>query len=89
MQFTLRANRGMDLPVHGSGTSVRSYLYVTDVANAYIIVLHKGQIGETYNIGTQKVRRNQGICAQLSCSDRPRYVVWPTPHASADSGASR
>ena len=55
LQFTLRANRGMDLPVHGSGTSVRSYLYVTDVANAYIIVLHKGQIGETYNIGTQKV----------------------------------
>lgn len=55
-KFTLRANRGMDLPVHGSGTSVRSYLYVTDVANAYIIVLHKGQIGETYNIGTQKER---------------------------------
>ena len=45
----------MDLPVHGTGSSVRSYLYVTDVANAYILVLHKGQIGETYNIGTQKV----------------------------------
>ena len=45
----------MDLPVHGSGSSVRSYLYVTDVANAYLIVLHKGNIGETYNIGTQKV----------------------------------
>ena len=45
----------MDLPVHGSGSSVRSYLYVTDVAAAYIIVLHKGTLGETYNIGTQKV----------------------------------
>ena len=45
----------MDLPVHGEGGSVRSYLYVTDVAQAYILVLHKGVIGDTYNIGTQKV----------------------------------
>ncbi len=57
MQFTLRAHRGMDLPVHGEGGSVRSYLYVTDVAQAYILVLHKGVIGDTYNIGTQKVRQ--------------------------------
>ena len=56
VQFTLRAHRGMDLPVHGEGGSVRSYLYVTDVAQAYILVLHKGVIGDTYNIGTQKVR---------------------------------
>jgi dTDP-glucose 4,6-dehydratase len=57
-KFTLRAHRGMDLPVHGEGGSVRSYLYVTDVAQAYILVLHKGVIGDTYNIGTQKVRAN-------------------------------
>ena len=42
--------------MHGEGGSVRSYLYVTDVAQAYILVLHKGVIGDTYNIGTQKAR---------------------------------
>ncbi|PSC70591.1 GDP-L-fucose synthase 2 [Micractinium conductrix] len=55
-KFTLRANRGLDLPIHGDGMAVRSYLYVEDVANAYITVLLKGKVGETYNIGTQKER---------------------------------
>lgn len=36
--------------------STRSYLYVEDVAEAFDVILHKGVIGETYNIGTQKER---------------------------------
>ena len=36
--------------------STRSYLYVEDVAEAFEVVLRKGTIGETYNIGTQKER---------------------------------
>jgi UDP-glucose 4,6-dehydratase len=55
-KFTLRANRGLELPIHGDGLAVRSYLYVEDVADAYITVLLKGRVGETYNIGTQKER---------------------------------
>ena len=55
-KFTLRASRGLDLPIHGDGGAVRSYLYVEDVAEAYITVLLKGTVGETYNIGTQKER---------------------------------
>ena len=55
-KFTLRASRGLELPIHGDGLAVRSYLYVEDVAEAYITVLLKGKVGETYNIGTQKER---------------------------------
>lgn len=44
-KFILRAQRGQDLPIHGDGLAVRSYLYVEDVADAYITVLHKGQVG--------------------------------------------
>lgn len=36
--------------------STRSYLYVEDVAEAFDMILHKGVVGETYNIGTQKER---------------------------------
>ena len=36
--------------------STRSYLYVEDVAEAFEVILRKGTIGETYNIGTQKER---------------------------------
>ena len=39
--------------MHGDGEAVRSYLYVEDVAAAFDCVLHKGVVGEVYNIGTQ------------------------------------
>ncbi|WIA24138.1 hypothetical protein OEZ85_013733 [Tetradesmus obliquus] len=55
-KFTLLAARGADLPIHGDGLAVRSYLYVEDVAGAFDAVLHKGETGETYNIGTEKER---------------------------------
>ncbi|MEW5306394.1 MAG: hypothetical protein WDW38_007332 [Sanguina aurantia] len=55
-KFTLLASRGSSLSVHGDGSSVRSYLYVEDVAEAFDRVLHKGVTGETYNIGTERER---------------------------------
>jgi dTDP-D-glucose 4,6-dehydratase len=55
-KMTLLAARGKDLPVHGNGGAVRSYLHVRDVARAFDTVLHKGVVGEVYNIGTQKER---------------------------------
>jgi UDP-glucose 4,6-dehydratase len=55
-KFTLRALRGLDLPIHGDGLAVRSYLYVDDVAEAFMLVLARGAVGETYNIGTLRER---------------------------------
>ena len=40
------------LTIHGDGKSKRSYLYIDDVVTAFDMILHKGQIGETYNIGS-------------------------------------
>lgn len=40
-KFIIRASRGSDLPIHGDGCSVRSYLFVEDVATAFDAVLHK------------------------------------------------
>tara|TARA_R110001632_G_scaffold104139_1_gene213027 strand:- start:2915 stop:3961 length:1047 start_codon:yes stop_codon:yes gene_type:complete len=42
---------GIPLPVYGDGKYTRDWLYVIDHARAIDIVLHKGVIGETYNIG--------------------------------------
>ncbi|WIA34952.1 hypothetical protein OEZ86_013233 [Tetradesmus obliquus] len=55
-KFILLAARGADLPIHGDGLAVRSYLFVEDVAAAFDTVLHKGEVGEVYNIGTEKER---------------------------------
>jgi dTDP-D-glucose 4,6-dehydratase len=40
-KFIYRAQRGLELPIHGDGLATRSYLYVEDVADAYITVLLK------------------------------------------------
>ena len=42
---------GKNLPVYGSGTNVRDWLYVRDHCEAIQIVVDKGELGETYNIG--------------------------------------
>ncbi|MDD3944859.1 MAG: dTDP-glucose 4,6-dehydratase [Bacteroidales bacterium] len=39
------------LPVYGKGENVRDWLYVEDHARAIDVILHKGKVGETYNIG--------------------------------------
>ncbi|MCX6163528.1 MAG: dTDP-glucose 4,6-dehydratase [Ignavibacteriae bacterium] len=42
---------GEKLPVYGDGKNVRDWLYVEDHCSAICEVLHKGKIGEVYNIG--------------------------------------
>ncbi|CAA2982775.1 trifunctional UDP-glucose 4,6-dehydratase UDP-4-keto-6-deoxy-D-glucose 3,5-epimerase UDP-4-keto-L-rhamnose- [Olea europaea subsp. europaea] len=56
-KFILLAMRGKPLPIHGDGSNVRSYLYCEDVAEAFDVVLHMGEVGHIYNIGTKKERR--------------------------------
>ncbi|KAG6471203.1 trifunctional UDP-glucose 4,6-dehydratase/UDP-4-keto-6-deoxy-D-glucose 3,5-epimerase/UDP-4-keto-L-rhamnose-reductase RHM1-like [Zingiber officinale] len=56
-KFILLAMRGQPLPIHGDGSNVRSYLYCEDVAEAFEVVLHKGEVGHVYNIGTKRERR--------------------------------
>jgi len=65
-KFTLLAMAGRELPLHGDGMSVRSYLYVEDVAEAFDTVLHHGKIGEVYNIGTKKERTVLDVARDIS-----------------------
>ncbi|KAF9304014.1 hypothetical protein BGZ74_002582 [Mortierella antarctica] len=44
--------------IHGSGQHWRTYLYVTDAANALDVILHRGEIGQVYNIGAGQELNN-------------------------------
>ena len=65
-KFILLGKMGKPLPVHGNGSAQRSYLYVSDVANAFDCILHKGEIGAIYNIGTCDERSVLEITKELS-----------------------
>jgi len=60
---------GEPLPVYGDGRNVRDWLYVADHCEAVRLVLEKGRVGETYNIGGENERANidvvRTICAVL------------------------
>ncbi|WP_370525415.1 dTDP-glucose 4,6-dehydratase [Dysgonomonas sp. 521] len=49
---------GKQLPVYGDGSNVRDWLYVDDHCKAIDIVLHKGRVGEVYNVGGHNERKN-------------------------------
>lgn len=66
-KFVLLAKQGRLLPIHGNGANARSYLYVTDVARAFDKILHKGVVGEVYNVGTTKERTVKSV-AETVCT---------------------
>ncbi len=49
---------GKSLPVYGDGTNVRDWLYVEDHCKAIDHVLHRGRIGEVYNVGGHNEKQN-------------------------------
>jgi len=51
-KFISLLKQGKKCCMHGSGTERRNFIYVDDVCNAYDVILHKGFLGEAYNIGT-------------------------------------
>jgi len=46
------------LPVYGDGRQIRDWLYVEDHCSAIDAVLHKGRVGEVYNIGGNNEKEN-------------------------------
>ena len=71
----LNALAGKALPIYGDGSNVRDWLYVEDHADALLLVLQKGQLGRSYNIGGENECSNlelvQTLCTILD-EKRPR-----------------
>ena len=82
------------LPVYGEGKNVRDWLYVEDHCKAIDLIIHKGKVGEVYNVGGHNEKTNieivKIICKELGkpeslithVEDRKghdmRYAIDPT-----------
>lgn len=85
---------GKRLPVYGNGSNVRDWLYVEDHCKAIDLIIHKGRVGEVYNVGGHNEKKNieivKIICKELGkpeslithVGDRKghdmRYAIDPT-----------
>mmetsp|Transcript_36093 Transcript_36093/g.90572 ORF Transcript_36093/g.90572 Transcript_36093/m.90572 type:complete len:377 (+) Transcript_36093:114-1244(+) len=78
-KFIHLLQRGKPLPLHGDGSHSRHFLYVEDCACAFDIILHKGTVGEVYNIGTQSEISNNQVALDLlsifQLSDKEKEMV--------------
>ena len=64
------------LPVYGKGENVRDWLYVEDHCEAIDLIIHKGTIGEIYNIGGHNEMKNISI-VKLICKElnKPETLI--------------
>ena len=75
-----RALEGKSIPVYGQGLQVRDWLHVDDHAEALLLVLQKGRLGETYCIGGDNTIRNIDLVRTL-CAHLDRLAPANGPHA--------
>jgi dTDP-glucose 4,6-dehydratase len=75
-----RALEGKSIPVYGDGRQVRDWLHVDDHAEALLLVLQKGRLGETYCIGGDATQRNIEVIRML-CEHLDRMAPANTVHA--------
>jgi dTDP-glucose 4,6-dehydratase len=64
----VNALSGKPLPVYGDGSNIRDWLYVEDHCRGIDLVMNKGRVGATYNIGGNNEWRNIDIVHQLCAS---------------------
>ncbi len=76
----LNAAEQRKLPIYGSGSNVRDWLYVEDHARALDMIAERGRVGETYNVGGRNERRNIDVVRRI-CA----IMDWVRPqHAPHD-----
>ncbi|WFD11391.1 dTDP-glucose 4,6-dehydratase [Tepidibacter hydrothermalis] len=70
------AYENKELPVYGDGLNIRDWLHVEDHCSAIDLVLHKGKVGEIYNIGGNNEKRNIEIIKLiLKNLDKPESLI--------------
>lgn len=69
--------RKSKLLVHGDGSPTRRYLYAGDIVDALDTILHRGAIGQIYNIASKDEVSNNDICHKL-------LSIFNLPHETAE-----
>ena len=63
--FVFKLLKGEKVPVYGDGLNVRDWIHVMDQSSALDVLLHKGNVGEVYNIGVDNERNNLEITKMI------------------------
>ncbi len=67
------------IPIYGQGKNIRDWLYVEDHCAAVATILHKGKVGETYNIGGMNEWENLAL-AKFICEEMDKFSPQKQSH---------
>ncbi|MGO6703081.1 dTDP-glucose 4,6-dehydratase [Rhizobium ruizarguesonis] len=76
----LNALERKPLPVYGSGSNIRDWLYVIDHARALWLIVQRGRPGEKYNVGGRNERRNIEVVERV-CAIMDEVRPGTAPHS--------
>ncbi|MBY3496711.1 dTDP-glucose 4,6-dehydratase [Rhizobium laguerreae] len=76
----LNALERKPLPVYGSGSNIRDWLYVDDHARALWLIVQRGRPGEKYNVGGRNERRNIEVVERI-CAIMDEVRPGTAPHS--------
>jgi len=72
----IRALRNLPIPIYGSGTNIRDWIYVQDHCEALDAVLQKGKAGEVYNVSAGNEIPNIEIAKKiLAMLHKPESLI--------------
>jgi dTDP-glucose 4,6-dehydratase len=78
--FITNLLRDQQVPVYGDGQNVRDWIHVRDHCAAILTVLHKGKVGEVYNVGGRCERTNLELThALLIAVGKPTSLIKYVP----------
>lgn len=60
-----KALEGQEIPIYGNGKNIRDWLYVTDHCIALELIFLKGELGDSYNIGTNNEKTNLDLANEI------------------------
>ena len=64
-KFITLLERNQRMLLHGDGSPTRRYLYASDAVDAFDIILHCGEPGQIYNVGSETEITNLDLCKAL------------------------
>ena len=89
--FLLNTLHGRNLPIYGDGMNVRDWLHVEDHCHGIELILQKGRIGETYNVGGGQELPNLEVIEEICRTVDAAFAADPSlrqrfPNAPAAQG---
>ncbi len=76
----LSALRGKPVPIYGDGLYVRDWIHVLDHCRAIDLILHRGKVGEVYNIGGDNEWANIELARKiLQVTGKPEALLQSVP----------